>query len=76
MTSTGFHQHLIAVAVETDSQRFWLLMKRTDKIVIVGYVWQSRQNGMVLDIRGVSPCFTVGQHSGVEPKIKVVYEVD
>lgn len=76
MTSTGFHQHLIAVAVETDSQRFWLLMKRTDKIVIVGYVWQSRQNGMVLDIRGVSPCFTVGQHSGVEPKIKVIYETD
>jgi len=51
-------------------------MKRTDKIVVVGYVWNSRQNGMVLDIRGVSPCFTVGQHSGVEPKIKVVYETD
>lgn len=51
-------------------------MKRTDKIIVVGYVWNSRQNGMVLDIHGVSPCFTVGQHSGVEPKIKVVYETD
>ena len=76
MTSTGFHQHLIAVAVETDNQRLLSPMKRTDKIVVVGYVWNSRQNGMVLDIRGVSPCFTVGQHSGVEPKIRVVYEVD
>ena len=74
MTSTGFHQHLIAVAVETDSQRFWLLMKRTDKIIVVGYVWNSRQNGMVLDVCGISPCLSVGQHSGVEPKIMVVYE--
>ena len=51
-------------------------LKASDKIVVVGYVWNSRQNGMVLDIRGVSPCFTVGQHSGVEPKIKVIYETD
>ncbi len=51
-------------------------MKRTDKIVIAGYVWESRQNGIVLDVSGVSPCIAVGQHSGVEPKIKVVYEVD
>ena len=49
-------------------------MKRSDKIIIVGYVWNSRQNGIVLDIRGVSPCFTIGQHSGVEPKIRVVHE--
>ena len=51
-------------------------MRKTDRIVIVGNVWNSRQNGMVLDIRGVYPCLSVGQHSGVEPKIRVVYEVD
>ena len=51
-------------------------MKRTDKIIVVDYVWNSRQNGVVLDIRGVSPCLTIGQHSGVEPKIKVVHETD
>lgn len=51
-------------------------MRRTDRIAIVGNVWNSRQNGMFLDIRGVSPCLTVGQHSGVEPKIKVTYKTD
>ncbi len=51
-------------------------MKRTDKIIAVGYVWNSRQNGIVLDVRGVSHCFTVGQHSGVEPKIRVIYETE
>lgn len=76
MTSTGFHQHLIAVAVETDSQRSWLLMRRSDKIIIVGNVWNSRQNGSVLDVRGISHCITIGQHSGTEPKIRVVYEND
>ena len=49
-------------------------MKRSDKIVVIGMVWYSKQNGMVLDVRGISHCFTVGQHSGVEPKIRVVYE--
>lgn len=49
-------------------------MKRTNRIVIVGSVWNSKQNGIVLDVRGVSPCFTVGKHSGVEPKIRIVYE--
>lgn len=49
-------------------------MRQTDRIVIVGNVWNSRQNGIVLDVRGVSPCLSVGQHSGVEPKIMVVYE--
>ena len=51
-------------------------MKRTDKIVIVGSVWNSKQNGVVLDVRGISHCFTVGQHSGVEPKIRVVNETE
>lgn len=50
-------------------------MKRSDKILVVGYVWNSCQNGMVINVRGVSPCFTVGCHSGVEPKIRVVNEV-
>ena len=50
-------------------------MKRTNKIIVVGYVWQSNQNGTVLDLNGISHCLSVGQHSGVEPKIRVVYEV-
>ena len=49
-------------------------MKRYDRIVIVGSVYQSRQNGVVLSVQGISPCFVVGQHSGVESKIRVVYE--
>lgn len=49
-------------------------MKRSDRIIVIGFVWSSRQNGIVLDVMGVAPCFTVGQHSGVEPKIRVVYE--
>ena len=62
--------------VVTNSPKSLLPMKRTDKIIAVGYVWNSRQNGIVLDVRGVSHCFTVGQHSGVEPKIMVIYETE
>jgi len=51
-------------------------MKRTDKIIVVGYVWNSRQNGVVLDVSGIAPTISCGAHSGVEPKIRVVYEVD
>ena len=51
-------------------------MKQTDKIIVVGYVWYRRQNGSVLDVRGISHCITIGQHSGTEPKIRVVYEND
>lgn len=51
-------------------------MKRIDKIIVVDNVWNSRQNGMVLDVRGIAPTITCGAHSGVEPKIRVVYEVD
>ena len=51
-------------------------MRRTDRIVIVGYVWNSRQNGVVLDVRWIAPTISCGAHSGVEPKIRVVYEVD
>lgn len=45
------------------------------KIVAIGYVWKSQQNGAVYDVEGVSPCLACGQHSGVEPKImEIVYE--
>lgn len=45
------------------------------KIIILGYVWKSQQNGAVYDTGGVSPCLACGQHSGVEPKImEIVYE--
>lgn len=45
-----------------------------DKIVVIGYVYESRQNGGVIGIYGVAPCLGVGSHSGVEPKIQQVYE--
>lgn len=44
------------------------------KIMNEGYVYSSRQNGLVLNPRGISPTISVGQHSGVEPRIRVVYE--
>lgn len=44
------------------------------KIITEGYVYRSRQNGLVLNPMGVSPTIGVGQHSGVEPRIRVVYE--
>lgn len=43
------------------------------KCVVVGYIWKSRQNGMVFGPWGIAPTICVGQHSGVEPKI-IVYE--
>ena len=46
----------------------------SDRIVIVGYVYESRQNGGVHSIHGIAPCLAVGSHFGVEPKIRVVYE--
>ena len=36
-------------------------------------IWKSHQNGWVYDPQGLCPTLTVGQHSGVEPKI-IVYE--
>lgn len=45
------------------------------KIKILGYCWKSQMNGAVYDVVGVAPCLTVGQHSGVEPKIlEIRYE--
>ena len=44
-----------------------------DKVIIVGQVWRSSQNGQVYDPRGVSPTICAGHHAGVEPKI-IVYE--
>lgn len=47
----------------------------SDRIVIVGYVYPtSRQNGIVVSGGGIAPCLGVGCHSGVEPKIELVYE--
>lgn len=51
-------------------------MKRSDEIVVVGYCYESRQNGVVLDTIGISQTLSCGCHSGVEPKIKMVYETD
>lgn len=51
-------------------------MRPIDKIVVVGYVYASNQNGAVLDTGGLCNCISVGQHSGVEPKIMAVYEKD
>ena len=46
-----------------------------NKIVILGYIWKSQQNGAVYDVEGVCPYLACGQHSGVEPKImEVRYE--
>lgn len=67
--------HLLVAGGQRINLLVWC-MKRTDKIIVVGYVWQSNQNGTVLDASGISHCLTVGQHSGVEPKIRVVYETD
>lgn len=44
------------------------------RIIIAGYVYASNQNGVVHDTEGICQCIGVGRHSGVEPKIKVVYE--
>ena len=49
---------------------------RQNKIIVVGNVWVSKQNGMVYDANGIAPTLTRGCHVGVEPKIKVVYETD
>lgn len=76
MTRKDYRQQSVFATEVELNQLSATLMKRTEKIIVVGYVWNSRQNGIVLDIRGVSPCFTIGQHSGVEPKIRVVYETD
>lgn len=47
------------------------------RIKILGYIWKSRMNGAVYDVDGICPCLTVGQHSGVEPKImEARYERD
>jgi hypothetical protein len=46
-----------------------------NKVVIIGYVYKSQQNGAVYDVGGVSPCLCCGCHSGVEPRImETIYE--
>ena len=49
---------------------------RTNKIVVIGNVWVSKQNGMVYEPNGIAPTLTCGCHVGVEPKIRVIYETD
>ncbi len=44
-----------------------------DRVIIVGQVWKSSQNGAVYNPRGIAPTLCVGHHAGVEPKI-IVYE--
>ena len=49
---------------------------RQDKVIVVGYVYASDQNGLVLDTEGICNCLGCGAHGGVEPKIMVVDESD
>lgn len=42
-------------------------------VLPVWKIWRSHQNGWVYDPQGLAPCLTVGNHSGVEPKI-IVYD--
>lgn len=52
----------------------WVAMEQLPlRCLIVGYVWKSNQNGQVYDPMGISPCLTVGNHAGGEPKI-IEYE--
>ena len=51
-----------------------LELQYMSKIMVLGYVWKSQQNGAVYDWGGLSPCLNCGCHSGVEPKIMVYYE--
>lgn len=44
-------------------------------VLTIGQIWKSRQNGMVYDPEGISPCLCVGNHSGVSPKI-IEYKKD
>ena len=45
------------------------------EISFYGYVYPtSRQNGFILLPNGISPTISVGCHSGVEPKIRVLSE--
>lgn len=43
------------------------------RVLTIGYVYRSQQNGAVYDPTGVAPCLCVGAHSGVEPRI-IVYD--
>lgn len=45
------------------------------KVMKVGQIYRSKQNGWVYDPEGVSPTICVGHHAGVEPRI-IVYETE
>lgn len=40
----------------------------TDRIIVMGWIYRSRQNGVVVSVYGLSPTLSVGHHSGVEPR--------
>lgn len=44
-------------------------MNEDAKVLTVGQIWRSNQNGQVYDPDGISPTICVGHHAGVEPKI-------
>jgi hypothetical protein len=48
-------------------------MKKTDRIIIEGFVWKSQQNGGVFNPEGISPAVCCGAHTGCQPKI-IEYE--
>lgn len=47
--------------------------QRPSRCIVTGWIWRSRQNGIVYDPEGIAPTLMVGHHSGVEPKI-IEYE--
>lgn len=47
-------------------------MQKTEKIIRLGSWSNSRANGGVYSVDGISPTLCVGCHSGVEPKILIV----
>ena len=49
------------------------MKKRTDRIIIEGFVWKSQQNGGVFNPEGISPAVCCGAHTGCQPKI-IEYE--
>ena len=46
------------------------------KIEPIGQIWKSEANGWVYWIMGLSHTICVGAHSGVQPKIILIYEDD
>ena len=47
---------------------------KQNRIIIEGWVYSSRQNGVVVSPNGISPVLCAGVHAGVETRILVRYE--